>query len=662
VNPSLERLTPTARKIYNDLKTEIEKRAQLEVQDHKESVEAGNPASTGQSNNNMQCNFSRFCNPPLELPPGESYSLNDFLVFHDHDFIINAYQAILGRGPDIDGYQHYLNQLRQGHLTKIEILGRLRFSSEGRSQGTKLKGLFLPFAFQSSYRIPVLGHFIALASYFFRLPVIIRNFIRFEAYVNIELKDLRKQLDANMENIENHFQVLNSSKAEHRDIEGLEKHKANLDQVEALVAGKADRVEVEKELERLYQAKAEREEVQKELERLLRDKADCSELKEIEATKADFGQVEALVAGKADRVEVEKELEYLARAKADRSELDFLERQKADAAQLEAVKKNKADWDKVQEIEKNKADNGEIESLEKTKADADLLRNVNHRLFRIEQNSKAKVDEFAAITRQIQEHKHYILDQQRRLALLLEEVRKRMPSHLNQEQIETIAMEEDHLLDAMYVSFEDQFRGTREDIKNRVSAYLSLVTDAGAGSEEFPVLDLGCGRGEWLELLKENGLVAKGFDLNRIMVQQCMELNLQVEEQEVLDGLRRLPANSLGAITGMHLIEHLSYKQMIALFDEALRVIKPGGVVIFETPNPENILVGAYTFYSDPTHKNPLPPNLVKFLVEARGFVQPRIIRLHPNEKLAETLSKTPEISPYFAGPQDYAVVAYKAG
>jgi O-antigen chain-terminating methyltransferase len=412
----------------------------------------------------------------------------------------------------------------------------------------------LPFAFQSSYRIPVLGHFIALASYFFRLPVIIRNFIRFEAYVNTELKDLRKQLDANMENIENHFQVLNSSKAEHRDIEGLEKNKANLDQVEALVAGKAD------------------------------------------------------------RAEVEKELEYLARAKADRSE------------------------------------------------DADVLRNVNHRLFRIEQNSKAKVDEFAAITRQIQEHKHYILDQQRRLALLLEEVRKRMPSHLNQEQIETIAMEEDHLLDAMYVSFEDQFRGTREDIKNRVSAYLSLVTDAGAGSEEFPVLDLGCGRGELLELLKENGLVAKGFDLNRIMVQQCMELNLQVEEQEALDGLRRLPANSLGAITGMHLIEHLSYKQMIALFDEALRVIKPGGVVIFETPNPENILVGAYTFYSDPTHKNPLPPNLVKFLVEARGFVQPRIIRLHPNEKLAETLSKTPEISPYFAGPQDYAVVAYKAG
>jgi O-antigen chain-terminating methyltransferase len=602
VNPSLERLTPTARKIYNDLKTEIEKRAQLEVQDHKESVEAGNPASTGQSNNNMQCNFSRFCNPPLELPPGESYSLNDFLVFHDHDFIINAYQAILGRGPDIDGYQHYLNQLRQGHLTKIEILGRLRFSSEGRSQGTKLKGLFLPFAFQSSYRIPVLGHFIALASYFFRLPVIIRNFIRFEAYVNTELKDLRKQLDANMENIENHFQVLNSSKAEHRDIEGLEKNKANLDQVEALVAGKAD------------------------------------------------------------RAEVEKELEYLARAKADRSELDFLERQKADVAQLEAVKKNKADWDKVQEIEKNKADNGEIESLEKTKADADLLRNVNHRLFRIEQNSKAKVDEFAAITRQIQEHKHYILDQQRRLALLLEEVRKRMPSHLNQEQIETIAMEEDHLLDAMYVSFEDQFRGTREDIKNRVSAYLSLVTDAGAGSEEFPVLDLGCGRGELLELLKENGLVAKGFDLNRIMVQQCMELNLQVEEQEALDGLRRLPANSLGAITGMHLIEHLSYKQMIALFDEALRAIKPGGVVIFETPNPENILVGAYTFYSDPTHKNPLPPNLVKFLVEARGFVRPQIMRLHPNEELAETLSNMPEISPYFSGPQDYAVVAYKAG
>jgi O-antigen chain-terminating methyltransferase len=188
-----------------------------------------------------------------------------------------------------------------------------------------------------------------------------------------------------------------------------------------------------------------------------------------------------------------------------------------------------------------------------------------------------------------------------------------------------------------------------------------VITEAGAGTDEFPVLDIGCGRGEWLELLKEKGLTGRGFDLNRVMVQQCQEIGLQVQEQEAVAGLRELPPNSLGAITGIHIIEHLPFKQMIALFDEALRVIKSGGVIIFETPNPENILVGAHTFYSDPSHKNPLPPQMIQYLVEARGFVRPQIMRLHPNEVLAETLSNVPEISPYFSGPQDYSVIAYKA-
>jgi O-antigen chain-terminating methyltransferase len=248
------------------------------------------------------------------------------------------------------------------------------------------------------------------------------------------------------------------------------------------------------------------------------------------------------------------------------------------------------------------------------------------------------------------------------LALLLEEARKRLPDPISQKQIEKMVQEEDHLLDAMYVSFEDQFRGTREDIKNRLSVYLPVITEAGAGTDDFPVLDIGCGRGEWLELLKYERLTAKGLDLNRVMVQQCQEIGLEVAEQEALAGLRELPPNSLGAITGMHIIEHLPFRQMIALYDEALRVIKPGGVIIFETPNPENLMVGAYTFYSDPTHKNPLPPHLVQFLIEARGFVRPQIMRLHPNETLKEALSNMPEIKEFFAGPQDYAVIAYKAG
>lgn len=587
----------------------------MENKDQGLYAEAGNLCGTDQSKNTLQWRLSRFCKTPPELPTDATYSISDFLAFHDHDFIINAYQVILGRSPDSDGYHHYLNQLRQGRLTKIEILGRLRFSAEGRSRRVKIHGLLLPLVFQTSFRLPAIGHILALVNYFLRLPSIIRNFVKFESHVHYELSQIRNLFDANMVRIEelfasqdtlkanrNDLEALERSKAEQTEIEALKRQKADIDKVQELAENKADWSAVREELDRLAQSKAERD-----------------------------------------------ELEALERSKAERTEIEDLEHRKADIDQVQALAESKAEIAKIQEIEQNKADNGHMETL-------------GHRLSIVEDEYKATDSELKGIIRQVNEHKQYILDQQRRLTLLLEEARKRLPDPISQEQIEKMVQEEDHLLDAMYVSFEDQFRGTREDIKNRVSVYLPYIMDVEAGSDEFPVLDIGCGRGEWLELLKDEGLISRGFDLNRMMVQQCLELGLQVEEQEAGAGLRKLPSNSLGAITGLHIIEHLPFKQMIALFDEALRVVKPGGVVIFETPNPENLLVGAYTFYSDPTHKNPLPPHFVQFLVEARGFVRTEILRLHPNEALEETLSNLPEISVYFTGPQDYAVIAYKAG
>jgi O-antigen chain-terminating methyltransferase len=575
LNANFEDLSPTARRVFRDLKNEMEKRAQAEEQDPEEPLQHENHSFAAPKKERMQCKLSRFSKKSPDLSQDKDYSIKSFLDFHDHDFIVNAYQGILGRSPDSDGYHSYLNRLRQGNLTKIEILGRLRFSSEGRSKGVKVKGLLRPFAFQSSYRIPVLGHFIALTGHVLRLPIIIRNFIRFEAYVNSELRSLRTGLDANMEQIEDHFQSLSSCKAD-------------LSTVEALSESKAGREELQQGLDELSRA------------------------------KADLSTVASLTESKADREELQQGLDQLSRDKADLSTVEALSESKADREELK---------EGLDQLSQDKADSSQV----------------------------------SEIVRQVSEQKRYILDQQRRLALLLEEARKRMPEALNQEQLETMVREEDHLLDAMYVSFEDQFRGTREDIKNRVSVYVPVITEAGAGTDEFPVLDIGCGRGEWLELLKEKGLTGRGFDLNRVMVQQCQEIGLQVQEQEAVAGLRELPPNSLGAITGIHIIEHLPFKQMIALFDEALRVIKSGGVIIFETPNPENILVGAHTFYSDPSHKNPLPPQMIQYLVEARGFVRPQIMRLHPNEVLAETLSNVPEISPYFSGPQDYSVIAYKA-
>ncbi len=215
-------------------------------------------------------------------------------------------------------------------------------------------------------------------------------------------------------------------------------------------------------------------------------------------------------------------------------------------------------------------------------------------------NVAAMVAEIHEVRQRIQDHKRSLLDQQRRLGLLLEEARKRLPAPLDNTQLTAFADEADHLLNAMYVSFEDRFRGDRADIKQRVAVYLPMIEAAQVGTLDAPIVDVGCGRGEWLELLKERSLTARGVDLNRIMVNECRERGFEVVEADALHYLRELPDNSLGAVTGMHIIEHLPLPTLIALLDESLRVLRPGGLAIFETPNPENLMVGACNFCTNP--------------------------------------------------------------
>jgi SAM-dependent methyltransferase len=255
--------------------------------------------------------------------------------------------------------------------------------------------------------------------------------------------------------------------------------------------------------------------------------------------------------------------------------------------------------------------------------------------------------------------------QERRITLLLEEARKRLPDPWDQEQLRSVADEEHHLLDALYVSFEDQFRGTREDIKKRLQVYLSFLQEAKLGSETRPILDVGCGRGEWLELLQEAGLCGQGVDRNRVSVEQCQRRGLRVVESDVLAYLRSVPDASLGAVTGFHIIEHLPLEVLIKLLDETVRVLTSGGLALFETPNPRNVLVGSHNFYLDPTHRNPLPSSVMQFMAEARGLCRVQIIELHPYPEASRVqeagLDVAQRFNEYFYGPQDYAVVGWKA-
>lgn len=256
--------------------------------------------------------------------------------------------------------------------------------------------------------------------------------------------------------------------------------------------------------------------------------------------------------------------------------------------------------------------------------------------------------------------------QERRLSLLMEQMRVYLskPSNGGSQALETVNHHADHKYDGLYVAFEDAFRGSREDIKARQSIYLPVLKEHGIGSNTMPILDLGCGRGEWLELLGEHNLSARGLDQNEMMIEYCKSLGLDVTESDALSHLRTLPAASLGAVTSFHMIEHMVFDTVLALVDESLRVLRSGGILILETPNPENVLVGSYTFHLDPTHLKPLPSPMLQFFVEARGFCGVETRPLHPYPETVQFPDDgktiTARLNQYLYGPQDYAVIGRK--
>lgn len=219
------------------------------------------------------------------------------------------------------------------------------------------------------------------------------------------------------------------------------------------------------------------------------------------------------------------------------------------------------------------------------------------------------------------------------------------------------------LLDALYLSFEDRYRGSREDVKTRQKVYLPYV-DACVSRLGRGVLDIGCGRGEWLELLGEAGIHATGLDLNRVAIEECRSRGLDVQYADGIEILRQTAGSTLTVITAFHVIEHLAFEDLIRLLDEALRTLRPGGLLIVETPNPGNLLVAAERFYLDPTHRNPLPSELVSYLVKARGFARAEVAALHPVESPVDARSDDPLLSllhDKFFGAQDYGVIGWKS-
>ena len=224
----------------------------------------------------------------------------------------------------------------------------------------------------------------------------------------------------------------------------------------------------------------------------------------------------------------------------------------------------------------------------------------------------------------------------------------------------------------LYKAFEDLHRGSRELIKSRLGVYLPFIevvksiyppaASSSTTNEAIEAIDLGCGRGEWLELLKEQGVNAEGIDLDDDMLSACRAQGLKVATGDAVAYLQSLPNNSRSMISGFHIAEHLSLDDLKILVEESLRVLKPAGLLILEAPNTENLVVGTSSFYLDPTHQRPLPSQLLTFLTDYFGFARSKLLRLQEPALLRDELTPVSLFNVLSAVSPDYAVIAQKQG
>lgn len=190
-----------------------------------------------------------------------------------------------------------------------------------------------------------------------------------------------------------------------------------------------------------------------------------------------------------------------------------------------------------------------------------------------------------------------------------------------------------------YVGFEDQFRGSQHDIGERVAAYVPLFEGAS------DVLDVGCGRGEFLELLREKGISARGVDLNEEMAAVCRERGLDATAGDALSYLLAQPDGSLGGVFAAQVVEHLEPDYLMRFLEAAYHKLRPGSKIVLETINAACWYAFFSSYIRDITHVRPLHPDTLHYLVSASGFqkVTVRYAAPFPEQSKLQTVPASPE-------------------
>lgn len=232
---------------------------------------------------------------------------------------------------------------------------------------------------------------------------------------------------------------------------------------------------------------------------------------------------------------------------------------------------------------------------------------------------------------------------------------------------EGAAARADRFADVHYLAFENRFRGSSEELGRRLRDYVPYF------DSHAPVLDLGCGRGEFLELLRDSGIEALGIDGNREMVHACRDRGLQAEVGDLIDYLEHRDSGSAGGIFAAQVVEHLPPQLIRKVVAECHRVLRDDGRLILETVNPKSLLALVESFYRDLTHQKPLHPDTLDFLLRAVGFREvetrfaspvserARLLAVPAETAASGTLNQNFEkLNAILFGDQDYAAIGTK--
>ena len=208
--------------------------------------------------------------------------------------------------------------------------------------------------------------------------------------------------------------------------------------------------------------------------------------------------------------------------------------------------------------------------------------------------------------------------------------------------------------------FQARFSGDEPVIKRQSEAFIDLFRGRSR------VLDLGSGRGTFLELLRDSSIGGYGVDLDPRMTEHIRERGLEGETADGLAHLRSLSDGSVDGLYARHVAEHILPGELVAVLRECRRVLQPGSPIVFVTPNPATLTVGAHTFWLDPSHRRPIPPDLFHFYLEVEGFDRVETRMMEPSEtRLREDVPEgairenVQLLNATLFGDRDYAVVGW---